>query len=68
MPKKRIKKKAVGHPPSRKAAGRGKKKLKTIKKVNVLRTKNIKNEDLNPDNIFDSSTGKTDTLFISNLE
>jgi hypothetical protein len=40
-----------------------KKKIKKIhKKGSVLRTK--KQEDFNTDNIFDSSTGKTNALFI----
>jgi len=43
-------------------------KIKAKKKVGVLHAKKKKIKDLNPDIIFDSTVGKTDTLFVNKTE
>ena len=60
----------------KKKIARKKSKSKTLRKGRILHTKNrkrqtkikiekeVKIEESNTDNIFDSSTGKTNTLFI----
>lgn len=63
MPKNKIKKRPAGKNASR---GRSKTaKIKTKKRVGILRTRKNKKNEENPEVIFDSKIGKTDALFIS---